>query len=165
MAKNIPLSTIGVKVSYAVETTAGTRPTTGYKKIHGLFSTPDFNIAPSTTDATSFDEINYTYKLTLLREMPDSVTFGARFGQTFANDWSAAVAAYETGIKASPTPKETWFCIDIEGYSKSLFFTGRPLALRFPAMEANNRIDHTAYIAPTGEPIEADDPTYESDGD
>ena len=55
MAKNIPLSTIGVKISYAVETTAGVRPTTGYNIIHGLYSTPDFNAAPNTADATSFD--------------------------------------------------------------------------------------------------------------
>lgn len=160
MAKNIPLSTIGVKVSYAVETTAGTRPITGYKRLHGLYSTPDFNIAPSTADATSFDETTYTYKITLLREMPDTVSFGVRFGQTFAEEWATLLSEYKAGIESSPTPKETWFCIDIEGYNKSLYFTGKPLDLGLPAMEANSGIDHTAYIAPTSEPTQADDPTY-----
>lgn len=164
MAKNIPLSTIGVKVSYAVETTAGTRPTTGYKKIHGLYSTPDFNIAPNTADATSFDEEDYTRKLTLLREMPDTVQFGVRFGQTFATEWEALRSAYKTGIETAAGAKETWFCIDIKGYDKALYFTGEPLALGIPAMEANSGIDHIAYIAPTSEPVPATKPTaYDED--
>ena len=158
MAKNIALTTIGVKVSYCVEPTAGTRPTTGYKVINGIYSTPDFNIAPSTTDTTDFSNKEYTSKTALLKEIPDSVEFGVRFGQVFADTWEALVSAYETGIESN---KETWFCIDIPGYDKSMFFTGRPLALGIPSMEANNSIDMSVYIAPTGEPELAADPTYQ----
>lgn len=158
MVKNIPLSTIGVKISYAIESTAGTRPTTGYKKIHGIYSTPDFNVAPSTADATSFDNEEYTQKISLLKEIPDNIEFGVRFGQQFATEWETLMTAYKTAIATS---KETWFCIDIEGYDKSIFFTGRPIALGLPSMEANSGIDLTAYVAPTGEPIFETDPTYE----
>ena len=162
MAKNIPLSTIGVKISYAVETAAGTRPAAGYNIIHGIYSTPDFNAAPNTADATSFDNKEYTTKIALLKEIPDNLEFGARMGQTFVNEWETLVSAYETGIEAS---LETWFCIDIEGLDKSIYFTGKPIALGIPSMEANSGIDITAYISPTGEPIFSTDPTYVNDGE
>lgn len=163
--KNIPLSTIGVKISYAVETAAGTRPTTGYTRIHGLYSTPDFNAAPSTADATSFDNKEYTTKISLLKEIPDNLEFGVRLGQTFVNEWETLISAYETGIKTQAGALETWFCIDIEGLNKSIFFTGKPIALGIPSMEANSGIDMSAYISPTGEPVFAEDPTYTGDGE
>lgn len=160
MAKNIPLSTIGVKISYAVESTAGTRPTTGYSIIHGIYSTPDFNSAPTTADATSFDNKEFTTKIPLLKEIPDNLEFGVRLGQTFVTEWETLITQYETAIETS---KETWFCIDIEGLSKSIYFTGKPIPLGIPAMEANSGIDMTAYISPTGEPTFSTDPTYASE--
>lgn len=160
MAKNIPLSTIGVKISYAVETTAGTRPTTGYKHIQGIYSTPDFNAAPNTADATSFDNEEYTTKISLLKEIPDNLEFGARMGQTFVDEWATLMSAYKTGIETTAGALETWFCIDIKGLDKSIYFTGKPIALGIPSMEANSGIDITAYISPTGEPTFAEYPTY-----
>lgn len=162
MAKNIPLSTIRVKISYCVETTAGagTPPTQGYTIIPGIYSTPDFNVAPSTADVTSFDNKEYTSKISLLKEIPDNIEFGVRLGQGFVTQWETLVAAYETGIKSS---KETWFCINIPGLDKSIYFTGRPIALGLPAMEANSSIDSTAYVAPTSEPVFANDPTDQTD--
>lgn len=156
MAKNIPLTTIGVKVSYCVETTAGTRPTTGYTVLHGIYSTPSFNISPSTSDATDFGNTEYTTKLRLLKEMPDNIEFGIRFGQHIADQWTTLVSAYETGIEKS---QETWFCIDIPGYSKSIFFTGTPSKLGLPEMQANSGIDTSVYVTPTGEPVYDADPT------
>ena len=163
MAKNIPLSTIGVKVSYCVETTAGDRPTQGYTIIPGIYSTPDFNVAPSTADVTSFENREYTSKLPLLKEIPDTIEFGVRLGQGFVTQWETLVAAYKAGIEATAGAKETWFCINIPGLDKSIYFTGKPIALGLPAMEANSSIDSTAYVAPTSEPVFEDDPTDQKD--
>lgn len=160
MAKNIALSTIGVKISYAVEASAGTRPTSGYKRIHGLYSTPDFNAAPSTADVTSFDNEEYTSKIALLKDIPDNIEFGARFGQTFYDEWTALCTAYDSAKEAN---KEVWFCIDIPDFTKSIYFTGRPIKLGIPAMEANSGIDGSAYVAPTGEPVFEADPTSYAD--
>lgn len=165
MAKNIPLSTIRVKISYCVETTAGTRPTQGYTIIPGIYSTPDFNVAPSTADVTSFDNKEYTSKISLLKEIPDNIEFGVRLGQGFVTQWEALVAAYKAGIEATAGAKETWFCINIPGLDKSIYFTGKPIALGLPAMEANSSIDSTAYVAPTSEPVFEDDPTDQKDDD
>lgn len=157
MARNLPLSTIGVKVSYCVETSTGVRPTSGYKVLSGIYSTPSFNIAPNTTDAGDFSNEKFTTKLQLLSELPDNLEFGMRFGEQSATDWNDLVSAYETGIATS---KETWFCIDIPKYSKSIFITGRPSALGMPELQYNSGIDAVGYVTPTGEPVYEADPSY-----
>ena len=165
MAKNIPLSTIGIRIGYKVETASDARdgktPAKGdYTHIHGIYSTPDFNAAPSTADATSFDNEEYTTKISLLKEIPDNLEFGVRLGQAFVDEWDDLITAYETGIKSQ---FETWFMIDIPELDKSIFFTGKPLKLGLPSMEANSGIDMTAYISPTGEPQFIDDVTTGDD--
>ena len=48
----IELSTAGIKVKYAVETTAGTRPTTGYTEIPEIKSIPEFGTDINTLQTT-----------------------------------------------------------------------------------------------------------------
>ena len=55
----IPISSIGIKVSYAFEAVAGTRPTTGYTHIEGIKEIPELNPAPDTLETTSFDNLKY----------------------------------------------------------------------------------------------------------
>lgn len=154
---NIALTTIGVKVSYCVETTAGDRPSATYTQIHSLSSTPDFNATPNTADATTFDNEVYTTKVPLLRELPDALEFGAKFSPAFATEWETLMTAYAS---ASESGKGVWFCIDIKGFEKSIYFKGQPIQLGIPAMEANAVIDTNVYIVPVGEPVFATDPTY-----
>ena len=49
----LEFNTIGVKVNYCVETTAGTRPTSGYTNIPDIKSIPDINLTPSNIDVTN----------------------------------------------------------------------------------------------------------------
>lgn len=161
MAKNIALTTIGVRIGYKVETSDDARdgktPAKGeYTRIHGLYSTPEFNSAPNTKDASSFDNEVYTTKLPLLREIPDTLEFGVRLGQLFVDEWETLISAYDTGIESD---YETWFVIDIKGLDRSIYFTGKPLELGIPSMDANDGIDSTAYISPTGEPVFVKDST------
>lgn len=162
MADNIALSTIGVRVGYFVETEEITDKSTlkskTFTRIHGLYSTPDFNVAPNTADVTSFDNETYTSKIALLREIPDNIEFGARFGQGFATEWETLCSAYDT---AATSNKQVWFCISIKGYTKAIYFKGKPLDLGLPAMEANSGIDISVYISPESEPAYADAPTTE----
>lgn len=157
---NIPLTTIGVKVSYCVETTSGTRPTSGYIHIPAISSTPDMNPAPNTTDVTTFDNTEYTSKIALLKDMPDNIELVAKFGQAFADAWETLVSAYNVG---KLTDKATWFCIDIPNYDKSAYFSGIPSNLGMSALETNASIDHTVFITPTSEPVYASDPTYSTE--
>lgn len=158
MPKN--LTTIGVKISYCVETTAGQMPTTNYIHIPGIKGTNDYNAQPSVGDGTTFDNTEYTTKVKLLKEAPDNLELTANLSQEFYDAWETLVAAYNEGITSD---KATWFCIDVQGLSKSIYIQGEPSPLGIPAMEVNSILEITAYITPMSEPIFADDPTYKEE--
>ena len=153
----IALSTIGIKVSYAVEATAGTRPTTGYKHIPDLKSIPSINPAPNTADATTFDNLEYTSYVQLLKDIGGALEISANFTQELFETWDAMVDAYEAGIKDG---KETWICFDIPGFEKSAFVTVQPARMGIPEASANALLETTVFITPTGEPVFETDPTY-----
>ena len=153
----IALSTIGIKVSYAVEATAGTRPTTGYKHIPDLKSIPSINPAPNTADATTFDNLEYTSYVQLLKDIGGALEISANFTQELFEVWDAMVTQYEAGIKDG---KETWFCFDIPGFEKSAFITVQPARMGIPEASANALLETTVFITPTGEPVFEADPTY-----
>ena len=153
----IALSTIGIKVSYAVETTAGTRPTTGYKHIPDLKSIPSINPAPNTADATTFDNLEYTSYVQLLKDIGGALEISANFTQELFETWDEMVTAYETAIAEG---KETWFCFDIPGFDKAAFITVQPARMGIPEASANALLETTVFITPTGEPVFDTDPTY-----
>lgn len=157
---NIALTSIGTKVSYAIEAVSGERPVSGYKVIDGMKSTPELNIAPSVGDTTSFANEKYTSKAPLLREMPDSLEFGAVFGQEFADKW---IELYDESELAKQSNLRTWFCIDIRGFDKSFYLVGEPQELGLSALEVNSVIDYNVFVVPTGEMVVADDPIYEGE--
>ena len=153
----IALSTIGIKVSYAVETTKGTRPTAGYKHIPDLKSIPSINPAPNTADATTFDNTEYTSYVQLLKDIGGALEITANFTQELFDTWEELVTAYETAIAQG---KETWFCFDIPGFEKSAFITVQPARMGIPEASANALLETTVFITPTGEPVFEADPTY-----
>ena len=153
----IALSTIGIKVSYAVETAAGKRPTTGYKHIPDLKSIPSINPAPNTADATTFDNLEYTSYVQLLKDIGGALEISANFTQELFEVWDGMVDAYEAGIKEG---KETWICFDIPGFEKSAFVTVQPARMGIPEASANALLETTVFITPTGEPVFEADPTY-----
>ena len=156
MPKN--LTTIGVKISYAVETVADTRPTTGYIHIPSIKGTNDYNAQPSVGDGTTFDNVEYTTKVKLLKEAPDNIELTANLSQEFYDVWEALMSAYKEGAESG---KATWFCIDIQGLDQSIYFNGEPSPLGVPEMTANSILEIVAYITPMSEPVFADDPTYQ----
>ena len=156
MPKN--LTTIGVKIYYAVETVADTRPTTGYIHIPSIKGTNDYNAQPSVGDGTTFDNVEYTTKVKLLKEAPDNIELTANLSQEFYDVWEALMSAYKAGAESG---KATWFCIDIQGLDQSIYFNGEPSPLGVPEMTANSILEIVAYITPMSEPVFADDPTYQ----
>ncbi len=55
----LELSTAGVLLKYACETTAGTRPTTGYTQIPNIKSIPDFNPEPESLEVTDLSDTEW----------------------------------------------------------------------------------------------------------
>ena len=55
----IALSTAGVTIGYATETTVGTRPTTGYTVIPDIKEIPEMNPEPETLETTTLAATEY----------------------------------------------------------------------------------------------------------
>ena len=152
----IALTSIGIKISYATEVTKGTRPTAGYTVLPDLKSIPDFNPQPNTADATTFDNLEYTSYVKLLKDIGGALEFNANLTQDLYDAWSVMATARNNLTEG----KQMWYCVDIPNFDKSIFFTGDPSEMGIPSAEANSLLETSVYIVPTSEPVFAEDPTY-----
>jgi len=139
------LSTAGVLVKYAAETTAGTRPTTGYTTIPNIKSTPDLNPEPSNLEVTDLSDTEWKRYIPGLKDPGGALSFNANNTDAFQTAWATLVAAYETASAAS---KAIWFEIYVPGLTNSFFFAGIPSALGLGAMEVDAPAEVTAYVTP-----------------
>lgn len=155
----VDLLSKGVSLSYAVEATAGTAPTTGFKKIKGLKEVPEMNPSPDTIETTTLDELEFKTYIPGLKDLGGSLGFVFNFTQEFIDAWETLVSAFKTGANGA-TPKATWFFIDIPGLTEGLKFTGEPSNLGLPSISVNSVIEITAFITPTNQPNWTVAPAY-----
>ena len=156
----IDLTTIGVKVSWAVETAAGTRPTTGYKKFTGIKSTPDYNSAPETIETTTFDNLEYRTYVSGLKDQSDAKEYTANFTNEFIDEWDAFVQAAETG---NATGLKAWICQEVPNLDNAYYIPVEPSPLGFPAAEVAAVFEGSVYVTVTGEPVWGAAPTYDGE--
>lgn len=138
------ISTAGIALKYAVESTAGTRPTTNYTQITNIKATPEFNSAPESIDVTDLSDTVWMRSIPGLRSAGDSLAFTANFTSAFKTLWEALVAAYTT---AKASSKATWFEVMVPNFG-SFYFAGVPEELGLPSSEVNNVFDGDVYITP-----------------
>lgn len=158
----IPITSIGAKVSYAIETTKGQMPTSGYKVFPGITEIPEMNPTPEMLDTTSMDNLEYTTGVAGLKTL-DTLAFTARFSQALFDMYETAT----TGIKAvweaaKAAGNAMYICIDIPNLNKSCYISVEPSNLGMPAASTNSVIDITLYFTPVEEPVWSADPTYAS---
>lgn len=155
----INLSTAGVYLAYCVETSAGTRPTTGYHRITGAKSTPSLNPSPETLETTTLDETEYKTYIDGLKDLGGALEFTFNLTETLITEWGALMTAYETAKAAG---KATWFTIVIPGLTKSFYFTGNPSEMGLPETSVSAVLEITNYITPTNAPESYAKPTLVS---
>ena len=152
----VNLSTIGVQLHYAVETTAGTRPTSGYKRIYGIKSTPSLNPAPDTIETTTLDELEYKTYVDGLKDLGGALEFTFNLTEELIEKWDALMDAYEAGAESG---MRTWFAIVVPGLSEAFYFAGNPSSMGLPETSVNTVLEITNYITPVGAPVKAAKPT------
>lgn len=152
----INLSTAGVQLLYAVEETAGTRPTTGYTRIKGIKSTPSLNPSPESLETTTLDETEYKTYIDGLKDIGGAIEFTFNLTEELVTTWDDLMTAYET---AKTSNKATWFTIVVPGLTKSFYFTGNPSAMGLPETSVSSVLEITNYITPTNAPEKFAKPT------
>ena len=141
----IDLSTAGVTVQYAAETTAGTKPTTGYTKIPGIKAIPDLNPEPSGLDTTTLEATEWKTYIQGLKDPGGALQFTANNTEEFQTAWATLVEAYNTAIAGG---KETWFAVIVPGLTNSFYFSGKPSDLGLSAIEVDAVLEIQPYITP-----------------
>ncbi len=145
----IALSTAGVTLGYAVEATAGTRPTTGFTVIPEIKEIPEMNPEPETLETTTLAATEYKTYIEGLKDLGGALGFLANYTTELETVWAALVEAYKTAKAAG---KATWFEVKHPQLEKSVFFTGQPSAMGLPAMSVNAVLETNFYITPTNAP-------------
>ena len=146
----IALSTAGVTIGYAVEATAGTRPTSTFLEIPDVKEIAEFNPEPENLETTTLAETEYKTYTPGLKDLGGAKAFVANFTEELVTVWDTLVEAYNT---AKASGKAVWFEIKHPELKKSVFFTGVPAAMGMPSMSVNSVLETKIYITPTNAPI------------
>jgi len=149
----VALNTLGVSVSWAVEATAGTRPTTGYTVIPNIKEVPEMNPSPETLESTDLSQTEYKTYVEGLKDLGGALSFVANFNDDLSTKWDALMTAYN-GAEG----KAIWFEIKHPKLAKAVYFTGQPSAMGLPSMSVNSILETNLYITPTNAPIWANKP-------
>lgn len=145
----IEISTIGCKVMYAVESTAGTRPTTGYTLIPCITTAPSFEMSPETLDASDLGD-DVTQYIPGRRDPGGDAVFTANLTTDFLTAWETLVTAATTAQAAG---KRVWFEYQTPDFSESYFWAGMPVALGHGGLEQNTVQTIQAHVIPNGDPV------------
>lgn len=145
----IAMSTAGVTFGYAVEESAGVRPTTGFTLIPDIKEIPEMNPEPETLESTTLSETEFKTYIEGLKDLGGALSFLANYTTELETIWAALVSAYKAAIAEG---KATWFEVQHPKLEKSVFFTGQPSAMGLPAMAVNNILETNLYITPTNAP-------------
>ena len=151
-------STAGMLLVYAVEATAGTRPTTGYVKIPEVKSMPSFNPAPETIQSTTLEETEYHTYVEGLKDLGGALKFGANLTADLISAWETCNTAHDdlTGGKAM------WFAVVHPKLEKAVFFKGDPSPLGLNEATVGSMAETTLYITPNSAPEWQTKPTISS---
>lgn len=145
----IAISTAGITLGYAVETTKGTRPTTGYTLIPDLKEIPEMNPEPETLETTTLSETEYKTYIEGLKDLGGALAFLANYTTELESVWSTLVSEYET---AATDDKAVWFEVKHPKLEKSVFFTGQPAKMGMPGASVGSVYETNVYITPTNAP-------------
>ena len=141
------ISTLGITVGWAVETTAGTRPTSGYSLITEVRDIPEIGNIPDALDATPLEETFMRRYINGLSDTGGVVTLTANMSDALMTAWEGCVSAAET---AWETGKACWFEIKSPKLTKSFFFSGMPVELGYAGSGVNAVQDASLNIMPNG---------------
>ena len=139
----LEFNTIGVKIGYAVEASAGTRPTTGYVNIPDIKSIPGVELNPSKLEVTNLVD-KYKRYITGVLDAGDDVALTANLTASLKSVWASLVSA---AASAWASGKATWFEISIPNFD-SFYIAGIPTEMGFNEMGVDAVAEASLHIIP-----------------
>ena len=141
----LEFSSAGITLKYCVETTKGTRPTSGYTVIPNIKSIPDFNAEPSLLDVTDLSDTVWKRAIPGLKDVGGALAFTANMTASLKTAWGSLVSVATT---AKASDKATWFEVAIPSFD-SFFFTGMPSERGMKGMDVDSVVEADCYVTPS----------------
>lgn len=160
------LTSIGLKVGIAIESTAGTMPTTNYYAIPQVTDIPDLDFEPDTIETTSYDNLEYKSYLPGLKDTGGIISLEANFTQYGVEMWDDIVTKLAPATNL--TGKKAWILISIKGTTRKWFIPINPVLTGLPTSPVNDKVSINYNFTVTGDidaQTIADDSTYWASGD
>ena len=139
----LEFNTIGIKLKYAVETSAGSRPTTSYIEIPDIKEIPEINMQPSNLDVTNLTD-SYKRYIPGVKDAGNDVALTANLTANLKSVWASCVAAAQTAWNSG---KSTWFEIAIPNFD-SFFLAGMPSEMGVSSMGVDAVVEAQLHIIP-----------------
>ena len=145
----IDLSTCGIRVGIAHESTAGTKPSS-FVNLPRPKSIPDMNPDPSALDTSHLNLEQGEFKTYIegLKDMGGSLAITFGMSQDFFTTWETFV---DTAATNKALGKRAWMVFYVPGLSKSFFMTVEPSMFGMPSAEVDAVLDVEVRVMPTGE--------------
>ena len=139
----LEFNTIGVKLGYCVEASAGSRPTSGYINIPDIKNLPSMDLNPSKLEVTNLVD-KYKRYVNGVMDAGDDVAITANLTANLKTIWASLVAAANS---AWTSGKSTWFEISIPNFD-SFYFAGIPTDMGFNEMGVDAVAEASLHIIP-----------------
>ena len=139
----LEFNTIGVKLGYCVETTAGSRPISGYVNIPDIKGIPSIDLTPSKLEVTNLVD-KYRRYITGVLDAGDDINVTANLTASLKSVWTALVAS---AASAWTSQKSTWFEISIPNFD-SFFFAGIPTEMGVNELGVDAVAEASLHIIP-----------------
>lgn len=145
------ISSAGVKILYAPESTVDTCPSSGFKEKNasGTLNIADFVTGISGLgadfdmyDVTPLSETSRHRFVKGLQNNDGSIEFNCNINPTSRTDWGLIVSEFA----ALTGGKSLWWEVILPGDTDGFFFRGEPLPMRFPDVEAGSAVQGAVQI-------------------
>lgn len=129
----LEITSVGASVKYCFETTAGTRPTSGYTVLPDVNEAPEQDMSTETIDVSNItDEV--TRYVDGRQDPGGDMQFTLNHTDAVITAWDALVTEAETMLADG---KRLWFEYCFKGASKSYFWCGKPKKLGTGGIQQN----------------------------
>ena len=139
----LEFSTIGGKLGYCVEASAGSRPTSGYVNIPDIKNLPSIDLTPSKLEVTNLVD-KYRRFIQGVLDAGDDINVTANLTASLKTAWASLVSAATT---AWASQKSTWFEISIPGFD-SFYFAGIPTEMGVNELGVDAVAEASLHIIP-----------------
>ena len=139
----LEFNTIGVKLGYCVEASAGSRPTSGYVNIPDIKNLPSMDLNPSKLEVTNLVD-KYKRYVNGVMDAGDDVAITANLTANLKTIWASLVAAANS---AWTSGKSTWFEISIPNFD-SFYFAGIPTEMGVSELGVDAVAEASLHIIP-----------------